>query len=106
MANNHHGRKQNEVVPVATTNQGSRYRRKLGDNHARFRDNRGKYNDNHGRSEDHTRFYDKRQTKTEPGGRGSMPAQSKTSGQKNFRCYGAILLITTRNACQMRRVKE
>ncbi|GFQ77824.1 uncharacterized protein TNCT_53681, partial [Trichonephila clavata] len=75
-------------------------RRKLSDNHARFRDNRGKYNDNHGRStENHTRFYDKRQTKTEPGGRGSMPAQSKTSGQKNFRCYECDSPDHLRNAC-------
>ncbi|GFQ98894.1 uncharacterized protein TNCT_675271, partial [Trichonephila clavata] len=75
-------------------------RRKLSDSHARFRDNRGKYNDNHGRStENHTRFYDKRQTKTEPGGRGSMPAQSKTSGQKNFHCYECDSPDHLRNAC-------
>ncbi|GFR08502.1 hypothetical protein TNCT_2051 [Trichonephila clavata] len=94
-------KKQNESRP--SHNDKSRFqdnRRKLSDNHARFRDNRGKYNDNHGRStENHTRFYDKRQTKTEPGGRGSMPAQSKTSGQKNFRCYECDSPDHLRNAC-------
>ncbi|GFQ78045.1 uncharacterized protein TNCT_102461 [Trichonephila clavata] len=101
LRNNHHGRKQNESRP--SHNDKSRFQdnhRKLSDNHARFRDNRGKYNDNHGRStENHTRFYDKRQTKTEPGGRGSMPAQSKTSGQKNFRCYECDSPDHLRNAC-------
>ncbi|GFQ87168.1 transposon Tf2-6 polyprotein [Trichonephila clavata] len=101
LRNNHHGRKQNESRP--SHNDKSRFqdnRKKLSDNHARFRDNRGKYNDNHGRStENHTRFYDKRQTKTEPGGRGSMPAQSKTSGQKNFRCYECGSPDHLRNAC-------
>ncbi|GFR30468.1 transposon Tf2-6 polyprotein [Trichonephila clavata] len=101
LRNNHHGRKQNESRP--SHNDKSRFqenRRKLSDNHARFRDNHGKYNDNHGRStENHTRFYDKRQTKTEPGGRCSMPAQSKTSGQKNFRCYECDSPDHLRNAC-------